>query len=220
MNIFGINHWINSVLNLMLGCIVTIDAIGCQKNIAAQIIEKEADYVFGLKGNQSNLLGAVEMFFDTTRSVLNSETTVDGDHGRIETRIYQTVEASAILELSEWPGIKSATMVTSTREIGEKTSTETRYFVSSLLPNAQKIARAIRSHWGIENSLHWVLDVEFNEDQSRVRRGEAPENLAIVRHVAINLLKQEKTMKGSTGKKRLKCCMSNEYLGKVLFGAN
>lgn len=201
------------------GCIVTIDAMGCQKDIATKIIDKEADYVFGLKGNQGGTLGAVEMHFDTTKAILDSVTTTDGDHGRIETRQYQVVEAHLIPELAGWPGCQSAAMVTSTREIGDKKSTESRYYISSLPPVATSLAKAIRGHWGIENSLHWVLDVEFDEDRSRVRLGEAPENLAVVRHVAINLLKREKSMKGSTGKKRLKCCMSNNYLGKVLFGA-
>lgn len=202
------------------GCIVTIDAMGCQKEIATQVIAKDADYLFGLKGNQSSTLGAVEMHFDTTKSEPESITTTDADHGRIETRNYQVVKASDIPELAGWPGCKSAAVVTSTREIGDQKSTESRYYISSLLPNAETIAKAIRGHWGIENSLHWVLDVEFDEDRSRVRKGESPENLAIVRHVAINLLKREKTLKGSTGKKRLKCCMSNKYLGKVLFGAD
>jgi predicted transposase YbfD/YdcC len=203
------------------GCIVTTDAMGCQKEIASQITGKGADYVFGLKGNQSGTLGAVEMHFDTTKSILESKTTTDADHGRIETRLYQVVAATLIPELAEWPNCKSATMVTSTREIGDKKTTESRYYISSLPPVAETLAKAIRGHWGIENSLHWVLDVEFDEDRSRVRKGEAPENLAVVRHIAINLLKQEKSLKkASTGRKRLKCAMSNNYLGKVLFGAD
>jgi predicted transposase YbfD/YdcC len=202
------------------GCIVTIDAMGCQKDIATQIIDKGADYVFGLKGNQSSTLGAVEMHFDTTKIVPETLTTTDGDHGRIETRHYQVVEANLIPELANWPGCQSAAMVTSIREVGDTKATETRYYISSLSPSADKVAKAIRGHWGIENSLHWVLDVEFDEDRSRVRKGESPENLAVVRHVAINLLKQEKSLKrASTGRKRLKCCMSNDYLGKVLLGA-
>jgi predicted transposase YbfD/YdcC len=203
------------------GCIVTIDAMGCQKDIASQIIDKGADYLFGLKGNQSGTLGAVEMHFDTTKSELESVTTTDADHGRVETRQYQVVEASMIPELAGWPGCRSAAMVTSTREVGDQKSTESRYYISSLPPVAETIAKGIRGHWGIENSLHWVLDVEFDEDRSRVRKGESPENLAIIRHVAINLLKRETSLKrASTGRKRLKCAMSNNYLGKVLFGAD
>jgi predicted transposase YbfD/YdcC len=201
------------------GCIVTTDAMGCQKTIGAQIIDKGADYVFGLKGNQGNTLGAVEMHFDTTKSELETLTTTDGDHGRIETRNYKVVAANEVPELADWPGCKSAVMVTSTREAKEKTTTESRYYISSLEPNAAILAKAIRGHWGIENSLHYVLDVTFREDQSRVRLGEAPENLAVIRHAAINLLKNEKSVKGSTPEKRLRCCMSNTYLGKVLFGA-
>jgi predicted transposase YbfD/YdcC len=201
------------------GCIVTTDAMGCQKTIGAQIIAKGADYVFGLKGNQGNTLGAVEMKFDTKNPEFETLTTTDGDHGRIETRNYKVIAANEVPELTAWPGCKSAVMVTSTRETKEKTTTESRYYISSLAPNVATLAKAIRGHWGIENSLHYVLDVTFKEDHSRVRTGEAPENLAVVRHVAINLLKQEKSFKGSLPKKRLKCCMSNEYLGKVLFGA-
>lgn len=202
------------------GCIVTTDAMGCQKTIATQIIDKGADYVFGLKGNQGNTLGAVEMHFDTTNSGLESLITTDGDHGRIETRNYRVVAANEVSELADWPSCKSAVMVTSTRETKEKTTTESRYYISSLEPNAATLAKAIRGHWGIENSLHHVLDVTFKEDQSRVRLGEAPENLAVIRHATINLLKQEKSVKGSTPEKRLRCCMSNTYLGKVLFGAD
>ncbi len=202
------------------GCVVTIDAMGCQKDIAEKVITQEADYVFGLKGNQSNSLGAVEMYFDTT-SEEKPLTTVDGDHGRIETRSYRVVDAAKIPELADWPGCKSAAMVTSVREVKNKTSIESRYYISSLAPDAEKISKAIRGHWGIENSLHWVLDVVFDEDRSRIRKGEAPENIAVLRHVAINLLKKENSLKrASTGRKRLKCCMSNTYLGKVLFGAN
>lgn len=203
------------------GCLVTTDAMGCQKEIAGQIRAKGADYVFGLKGNQSGTLGAVEMHFDTTKAVLESTTTTDADHGRVETRFYQVVAADLIPELADWPDCKSATMVTSTREMGDKKTTESRYYISSLPPIAEGLAKAIRSHWGIENSLHWVLDVEFDEDRSRVRKGESPENLAVVRHIAINLLKQERGLKrASMGRKRLKCAMSNDYLGKVLFGAD
>ncbi len=202
------------------GCIITTDAMGCQKAIGAQIIEKGADYVFGLKGNQGNTLGAVEMHFDTTNSKLDSLTTTDADHGRIETRKYEIVAAIEVPELADWPGCKSAVMVTSTRETKEKTTTESRFYISSLEPDVATLAKAIRSHWGIENSLHHVLDVTFGEDHSRVRVGESPENLAVVRHVAINLLKQEKTFKGSTPRKRLKCAMSSNYLGKVLFGTD
>jgi predicted transposase YbfD/YdcC len=202
------------------GCIVTTDAMGCQKAIGAKIIDKGADYVFGLKGNQGNTLGAVEMHFDTTNVELETLTTTDSDHGRIETRNYKVVAADQVPELAGWPGCKSAVMVTSTRETKEKTSTESRYYISSLAPDPAALAKAIRGHWGIENSLHHVLDVTFKEDHSRVRFGEAPENLAVIRHTAINLLKQEKSVKGSTPEKRLRCSMSNDYLGKVLFGAD
>jgi predicted transposase YbfD/YdcC len=200
-------------------CVITLDAMGCQKDIASKIIDQKSDYVFGLKGNQSNTLGAVEMHFDTTPDI-DSLTTTDGGHGRIETRCYQALAADEIPELAQWPGCQSAAMVTSIREMGDKKSIESRYYISSLPPDVDRLAKAIRGHWSIENSLHWVLDVVFDEDRSRVRTGESPENVAILRHMAINLLKSEKSSKGSMGKKRLKCCLSNQYLGKVLFGGN
>ncbi len=201
------------------GCIVTLDAMGCQKNIAEKVLEKDADYLFGLKGNQSGTLGAVEMCFDTTTSenILSFEDT-DGGHGRIEVRSHQVISADLVPELSNWPGCKSAVMVTSKREIKDKISTETRYYISSLLPNPEKAAKAIREHWGIENSLHWVLDMTFNEDYSRVRKKNSPENLAVLRHISLNLLKKN-TFKGSLRKKRLMCCASNKYLEKTLSGA-
>jgi predicted transposase YbfD/YdcC len=202
------------------GCIVTTDAMGCQKPIGAQIVAQGGDYVFGLKGNQGNTLGAVEMHFDTTNSVLETLTTTDGDHGRIETRNYKVIAATEVPELLEWPACKSAVMVTSTRETKEKTTTESRYYISSAEPEVAVLAKAIRAHWGIENGLHHVLDVTFKEDHSRVRIGEAPENLAVIRHATINLLKQEKSFKGTTPEKKLRCGMSNDYLGKVLFGAD
>ena len=202
------------------GCIVTIDAMGCQKAIAAKVLEKKADYVFGLKANQNDALDAVKLYFDTTSPAQDSShQTTDGGHGRIEVRDYRVASALLVPELSEWPGCKAIIEVTAQREQSGKTSCETRYYLSSLSPDARNLAHAIRSHWGIENSLHWVLDVEFDEDRNRVRKDFAPENLAVLRHVAINLLRKEKTFRGGAGKKRLKCCLSNLYLARVLAGA-
>lgn len=200
------------------GCIVTIDAMGCQKDIAQKILNQNADYVLALKGNQGNILESVQEHFDTTPP-RDSKThiTVDNDHGRLETREYYVDRINAVANLEQWPGIKSIAMVVSTREIRGQQTTEARYYISSLDPDPQNIARAIRGHWGIENSLHWVLDMNFNEDRNRIRNGEASENMAVLRHVAINLLKTEKSFKGSLKKKKLKCCMSNKYLAKVLY---
>ncbi len=205
-----------SVLEIS-GCIVTIDAMGCQKEIAGDIIAAKADYVLGLKGNQGNTLEVVKEYFDTTRTnEEKSYVTVDNDHGRLESREYFAAEAVGIEGLEKWPAIKSIVMVNSSREIGQTKTSERRFYISSLLPHAAKLAAAIRGHWGIENSLHWVLDVTFDEDRNRIRKGEAAENCAVLRHVALNMLKGEQTFKSSIKKKQFKCCMSNEYLAKVL----
>ena len=202
------------------GCIVTIDAMGCQIEIAEQIVEQGADYCLCLKGNQSNTQEAVTEYFDTT--AVNRENqleTVDKDHGRLETRRFSVAAIPDVSEIKKWPHCRSIAKVESLREFKGKSEGETRYFLLSTPPNIQVTAKAIRCHWGIENSLHWVLDVEFDEDLSRIRKDASPENVAALRHVALNLLKQEKTLKTSIRKKRLKCAMSNAYLGKVLAGA-
>ena len=202
------------------GCIVTLDAMGCQKDIARAILEKGANYVFGLKGNQGTALEVTKEYFDTTKIPdVHQYETVDNDNGRLETRSYSIAPIANLEELKEWPGIQSIACVESRREIKGVESCETRYYILSILPDVKKAAAAIRGHWSVENSLHWVLDVTFDEDRNRVRRGEASENLAVVRHVALNLLKKEQTLKKSIKKKRFKCAMSNEYLTKVLAGA-
>jgi predicted transposase YbfD/YdcC len=144
---------------------------------------------------------------------------VDNDHGRVETRAFQVADSKNVPGLERWPGCKSVGRVESTREYNGQTSYETRYFIFSFTPNAAKAAKGIRTYWHIENCLHWVLDVEFDEDRNRVRTEGSPQNLNIVRRTALNLLKSEQTLKTSLGKKRLKCAMSNDYLAKVLSGA-
>ena len=134
-------------------------------------------------------------------------------------RNYRVADAVLVSGLAEWPGCRSIVEVHCQREQQGQTTVETRYYLSSLAPDAKTLAHAIRSHWSIENSLHWVLDVEFDEDRNRIRTASAPENLAVLRHLAINLLRKEKTFRGGTGKKRLKCCLSNQYPEKVLAGA-
>jgi len=207
------------LLNLK-GCVVTIDAMGCQTEIAQKIIDQKADYVFGLKGNQGNTLKAVADYFEGKGEKLKPVATSEKGHGREETRSCKAASASAIPALAKWPGCSSAAAITSTRTINGKTTTETRYFLSSLKPGAKTIMHAIRAHWGIENKLHWVLDAQFNEDQSRIRSLDAPENLAVMRHTALNLLRKETTFKGSMKMKRLRCSLSNDYLKKVLFEGN
>jgi len=207
----------------LTGCTVTIDAMGCQKKIAKTIVNKGADYLFSLKGNQSNLHDDVKLFFDECikdkfKGIPHSfHRTVDGDHGRIEIREFWTVSDIDWLPWkSQWEGLKSIGMVESERQIGNKISKEKRYFISSLNSNAESFGKAVRKHWGIENSLHWTLDIAFREDESRIRKDNAPENFAVLRHISLNLLKNEKTFKGSIKTKRLMAGWENSYLEKVI----
>ena len=207
------------------GCIVTIDAMGCQKNISAKIIEKGADYVLALKGNQGTLHEDIKLFFQDAKETSFKDIhhdfyeTIDGDHGRIETRRYSIVSDIEWLEgKADWKEIKSIGMVESEREIGDKVTKETRYYISSLPSNAKLFGDAVRKHWGIENSLHWVLDVVFREDECRIRKGYAAENFAVLRHIALNLIREEKSIKRGAKGKRLKAGWDNDYLSKILCG--
>jgi predicted transposase YbfD/YdcC len=208
------------------GCIVTIDAIGCQKEIVKQIVEQGGDYVISLKLNQKSLDERVEELFQSAiknqfKGFEHSEIRVDEKgHGRQQIR--HCVMLSNIQELIEperkWSNLYSVGMMNSWRTENEKTTFETRYFISSLSNNSELLTQSIRSHWTIENQLHWVLDVQFNEDDSRIRNGNAPQNLAIIRHIALNLLNQEKTLKAGVKRKRNKAGWDDEYLEKVLAG--
>jgi len=200
------------------GAIVSIDAIGCQKDIAAKIRNKKADYVLAVKKNQPQLFDDIEYIFSVadqagrTGVIHETHQTVDAGHGRVETRTYQTVADLDLVPASQdWIGAKSVGRVTSMREIGEKKTVETRYFITSLAGSAKDFGRAVREHWGIENSVHWVLDVTFGEDQSRIRKDHAPENLAVIRRIALNLVKQEKSKRSMRGKRK-RAAWSNEYL--------
>ncbi len=203
------------------GCIVTIDAMGCQKKIAEQVIDQGGDYVLGLKGNQGSLLEAVEKIFtETDAGALNSDKfdffhTESNGHGRNEIRSIYTTEARELPMSTEWKGLKTVGVVISEREEKNKKSTQLRYYISSLENNAQLFAKAVRSHWEIENSLHYVLDVSFREDECRIRKGEAPENFAVLRHIARNLLQREKT-KMSIKQKQFRAACDNTFLAKVL----
>lgn len=205
------------------GCIVTLDALHCQKDTAAEILKQEADYVLALKGNQGSLYNEVESFFE---AIVNERTfgyeisrheTVDGEHGRIETRRYWHVNApDYVKEKAGWPGLESLGMCEARREVKGQTSQEKRYYLSSLGVEAERFAKAARGHWSIENSLHWILDVVFREDDSRVRAGHAAENFGLLRRIAVNLLQQEKTLKRGVKTKRLKAALDDRYLLKVL----
>jgi predicted transposase YbfD/YdcC len=206
------------------GCIVTIDAMGCQREVAAQIIEQGADYVLSLKGNQGLLHEEVEEYFAWAERANFKDleydycATLEKDHGRIEgRRCWVTEDTGWFTEKAEWAGLRSFVMVEAEREVlGQAASVERRYFISSLAADAKQALRAVRGHWQVENSLHWVLDVAFREDGCRTRTGNAPENLATLRHIAVNLLKQERSCKLGIKSKRLKAGWDEGYMLKVL----
>jgi len=206
------------------GCIVTIDAMGCQKEIAAQIINQEADYVLSLKGNQGTLHRDVAEYFEWAEKIKfkgiehSFTATIEKDHGRLEERrCWVTEDVEWLLQREAWVGLKSIVMVESVREIiGQTQTTERRYFISSLAADAKEALRCVRGHWAIENSLHWVLDVAFREDACRIREKNAAENMALLRHLVLNLLKQEKSCKRGIKTKRLKAGWDESYLLKVL----
>lgn len=202
---------------------VTIDAIGCQKKIAEQIIQQGANYVLAVKENQGTLYKKIEKTFIQAREkrfdamIYSDYETTDGDHGRIETRHYFALPMMYLHHFKlKWKGFQSIAMVESTREISGIKSREYRYYISSLPANAKQLGEAIRGHWGVENLLHWSLDVSFNEDHCRVRKGDAAENFSILRRIALNLLRKESTTKVGIKIKRSKAGWDNRYLAKVL----
>lgn len=207
------------------GCIVTIDAMGTQKKIAQTIIDKGGDYILALKENHKTLHENTERQFQHMASMqkegytFDDHSDVDGGHGRVETRrCVVTSDIEWLEDKDDWAGLKSICMVESVREINGESGHEKRFYISSLDIGAKEIGSAIRSHWGIENSVHWVLDIAFREDESRIRKGFGAENFAAIRHIALNLLKNNKTFKGSIKSKRLNAAMDIEYLEDVVFG--
>lgn len=197
------------------GCVITADAMSCQRDIAKKITEKKADYVLGLKGNQESLHEEVKLYFDNM-SVASKAATKEKGHGRIETREYfLETDIDWLLQKPYWKHLNAIGMVKS--KVLEKgiQRKETRYFLTSLT-DVNAFAKATREHWGIENSLHWVLDVAFNEDRCRMRKDNSGENFAVIRHVAVNLLKKDDS-KMSLKAKRLRCAYDDEFLFHILF---
>lgn len=211
------------------GCIITIDAMGCQIEIAKKIVDRKGEYGLALKGNQGNLHEDVELLFnDLEKSQYKNfsfdyEKTVDKNHGRIEIRECWAISDREILRhlrgFDKWEKLETVSRIRSERRIGDETSIEDRFYITSFI-GASKILGAIRSHWGIENQLHWVLDIAFDEDRSRIRKDYGSENFAVLRHIALNLLNQEKTCKRGMKGKRLLAGWNHDYLITVLSGLN
>ena len=214
---------------VLKGCIVTIDAMGTQTKIAQQIIEQEGDYALALKDNQGTLYDEVKATFhmaekeDFASVKSEYDSRVEKGHGRLEIREYWTISHPAILDYLDperrWKGLRGIGMVRAHRRIGQEITKETRYFLLSFC-SVKTFARAVRSHWGVENCVHWVLDLAFREDESRVRQGHADENLAVLRHISLNLLRQEHSSRVGIHTKRPKAGWDNAYLQRVLAGVN
>jgi len=212
------------------GCIVTIDAMGTQTNIAKTIVEAQADYVLSVKENQGHLYEDISVLFGVDQAQnfkyasFEYEKTTNKGHGRIEVRECWSTSNPEYLNLirnvQNWTGLKSIAMVVCTRIIDHKETKHVRFYISSLPSHAKRILEAVRKHWSIENDLHWVLDVALNEDHCRVRKDQAPENFAVLRHIALNLLKQEKTAKGGIHARQLQAGWKEDYLLKVLASGN
>jgi predicted transposase YbfD/YdcC len=204
------------------GAVVTIDAMGCQRTVARKITDKRADYILALKGNQGTLLDDIEVFVDEQKAKAFRDTTVtrhesvDGDHGRIETRAVTAIHDVAWLQdRHQWPGLKSLIVVESTREIGDKIGHETRFYITSLDLVASLIAPFVRHHWAVENSLHWVLDMVFRDDESRVRTEHAPANFTTIKHMALNLIRRAPG-KDSLRLKRKVAAWDDEFLANTI----
>ena len=204
------------------GAIVTIDAMGCQRDIAQKIVDKKADYVLALKGNQGSLREDVELFVaeqqangfaDTT---ISRDSTVDGDHGRIETRTTTVIhDVEWLQKRHNWPGLKSIVVVESRREIGGKVEQETRFYITSLVLLASLLGPIVRSHWAVENSLHWVMDMIFRSDECRIRTDHAPANFTTIKHIAQNLIRKA-SGKDSMRLRRKTAAWDDDFLASLV----
>ncbi len=219
---------IPELLNVLAlsGCMVTIDAMGCQSDIAELIVTKGADYMLALKGNHGHLLADVTDIFQTAHAAHFKDVpydyakTTDKNHGRVEIRRCWTIadprELQYLRDRTAWLHLRTLVMVQAERRVGRTITRETRYYLSSAVLSAARCLDIVRTHWGIENELHWVLDIAFREDECRIRKGHGAQNFAILRHLALNLLKREQTAKVGIKAKRLKAGWSQDYLLKVL----
>jgi predicted transposase YbfD/YdcC len=213
------------------GCVVTIDAMGCQRAIAAQLQEQGADYVLALKGNQPTLHHTVVTAFADAHATgpaawqpaeQDAVQTLDADHGRIEHRRVTVLSDPNLLACLDptgaWPGLRSVIEVQADRGPAGTSTRERRYYLSSLPPDAGRLGQAIRAHWGVENRLHWVLDVQFREDASTVRVGDGAHTFTVLRHLALNLIRQDHTVRGSIASKRFRAALDDSYLARLLAG--
>jgi predicted transposase YbfD/YdcC len=211
---------IPKLLDLLVieGATITIDAMGCQRDIAAKIIDKKGDYLLALKGNQGTLRDDVELFFNEQKTNGFNETTtsqhqsVDGDHGRIDTRTTTVIhDINWLNERHNWPGLKAIVMVQSQREIDKEIEIGTRFYITSSTDTAPKIAAMVQNHWAIENSLHWVMDMVFRDDECRISTGHAPANFTTIKHIALNLMRRSPA-KDSLRLKRKVAAWDDNYL--------
>lgn len=202
------------------GATVSIDAMGCQKSIAKIIIDAQADYLLALKDNHKGLCEDVRLWLDTETAGghLPVHETVDKGHGRIEIRRYSlSARLDWLEQTSEWQGLAAVGRVESTRIVGDKTSVESRYYLCSFT-DLERFAQRVRQHWSIENQQHWVLDVQFGEDDNRARKDHSPENLALIRRAALNLLNNNGPSKDSLRRRKLRACLSDRYREELIFG--
>ena len=206
------------------GAVVTIDAMGCQRDIAQKIIDKKADYVLALKGNQGTLRADVDLFIAEQKAVgfkdttISRNETVDGEHGRIETRATTVIhDVDWLKQTHAWPGLNGIVIIDSTRHIGGKVERETRLYITSLTISAQSLGSIIRSHWAIENSLHWVMDMVFRDDECRVRTDNAPANFTTLKHIALNLTRTAPG-KDSLRLKRKVAAWDDDFLAAIITG--